>query len=244
VSILVLTWVFQHSEEKQGARLVLLALADNAHDDGSGARPKVETLARKARLGIRQTQYVLRDLEASGAIVQEGKTRSGVRIWRVVMEGVQKMHPAAECAEVQRVAPPIEEPSEEGEGSVAKAPSPSRKPDEIWDALKAVMGDATNAQTRGKRNRAVKLLKESGATPQEVLQRAKRYRQMYPGAALTDMALVNQWDFLAPIVAGPQPDFPKMPISRPPTPADFARNAEAARNLHARLSGGKEKIPE
>lgn len=83
-----MTWVFYESEEKLGCRLVLLALADCAHDDGSKAFPTVKTIAGKSRMSERQVQENLRKLEASGAIVKTGVTRAGVNIYRVVMGAV------------------------------------------------------------------------------------------------------------------------------------------------------------
>jgi hypothetical protein len=87
VSVKVLSWVYENSEARLGDRLVLLALADHAHDDGSGAYAKVETYAHKARLSERQARRALRNLEASGEIVVEGKHTSGTTIYRVVMGG-------------------------------------------------------------------------------------------------------------------------------------------------------------
>ena len=49
-------------------KLVLLKLADNAHDDGLSARPGVPTIATQCGLSIRTVQYALRDLEETGLI--------------------------------------------------------------------------------------------------------------------------------------------------------------------------------
>lgn len=81
-----MSWVFQHSEAEKGARLVLLALADHAHDDGTMAFPAVVTIAKKARLSPRAVQYALRSLERDGMIKQTGTTaRSGTRIYSILM---------------------------------------------------------------------------------------------------------------------------------------------------------------
>ncbi len=50
-------------------KLVLLALADHARDDGTGAYPSVDLLARKSSLSRRGTQKVMRRLEQDGWIV-------------------------------------------------------------------------------------------------------------------------------------------------------------------------------
>lgn len=77
--------MLHHSEERLGRRLVLLALADNAHDDGTGAHPTVETIASKARLSEREVQYCLRGLTSDGSLMLTGKTDKGVNTYTVVM---------------------------------------------------------------------------------------------------------------------------------------------------------------
>lgn len=59
--------VWKHSEQRGGALLILLALADFADDDGY-AWPAVPTLAAKARMTERNARYTLRSLEAAGEI--------------------------------------------------------------------------------------------------------------------------------------------------------------------------------
>jgi hypothetical protein len=85
VSIKVMTAVWEHSSQKEGALLVLLALADCAHDDGTMAFPSVKTLAEKARMSERNARYCLRNLEQSGEIVREGRHRSGTTVYRIVL---------------------------------------------------------------------------------------------------------------------------------------------------------------
>lgn len=83
----MILWVMNHSEETLGRRLVLMALAENANDDGSGAWPSVETLARKTRLSTRQVKRCLSGLEASGSILPEGVGPKGTKSWCVVRGG-------------------------------------------------------------------------------------------------------------------------------------------------------------
>ena len=86
MSLPVMVWVFNHSEEKLGRRLTLLCLAEHAHDDGSKAFPCVETIMERTRLSRRAVQTALRGLEDDGSIEHTGVTRSGTNIYRVVME--------------------------------------------------------------------------------------------------------------------------------------------------------------
>lgn len=85
MSVEAMGWVLKHSEERLGQRLVLLALADRAHEDGSGSFPSIASLASAARLSKRQTHACLRALEKSGAIRSEGVSEWGTTVWKVVM---------------------------------------------------------------------------------------------------------------------------------------------------------------
>lgn len=80
-----MAWVLEHSESRLSDRLVLLSLAEYAHDDGSMAFPSVETLAHKARVNERTCRRSLRNLEDVGEIQTMGTTRYGTVIYRVLM---------------------------------------------------------------------------------------------------------------------------------------------------------------
>ncbi len=58
-------------------KLVLLALTDHARDDGTGAYPSIETLARKTSLGERGVQKVMRLLETWGFIAPTAHVKGG-----------------------------------------------------------------------------------------------------------------------------------------------------------------------
>jgi hypothetical protein len=57
-----------------GTLLVLLALSDWAHDDGSRVFPTVDQVAAKARMTVRNVQYALRRLKGDGmlCVVENG----------------------------------------------------------------------------------------------------------------------------------------------------------------------------
>lgn len=73
MSIKVMTEVWESSSTKGGARLVLLALADYANDDGY-CHPGVERLVLKSALTERNVQFILRELEARGELVTKGSS--------------------------------------------------------------------------------------------------------------------------------------------------------------------------
>jgi hypothetical protein len=65
-------------------KLVLLAMADHARDDGTGCYPSVETLARKTSQSRRGVQKIMRRLEHAGLIapskLSKGRRSSEYRI--------------------------------------------------------------------------------------------------------------------------------------------------------------------
>lgn len=71
-----------------------------------------------------------------------------------------------------------------------------RPRDEIWDALVGLYGEPTNQGARGRRNKAVKMLKESGATPVEIEERYKAGKAEGLHRSDTDVAFANNWDIL------------------------------------------------
>ena len=69
MSIGVMTYIWEHSRQKGSALLLLLAIADHAHDDGSGAYPTVQRLADKSRMTGRNVQLLLKRLETNGDLI-------------------------------------------------------------------------------------------------------------------------------------------------------------------------------
>jgi len=69
--------VWERSSQRGTALLLLLAIADNANDEGE-AWPSVPTMAKKIRMSERYTRIVLRELEASGELVIKPARRYGI----------------------------------------------------------------------------------------------------------------------------------------------------------------------
>src|SRR5437773_9639560 len=75
LSIRTIDRVWKHSRHGGSALLVLLAIADYAHDDGSGAFPSLKTLAKKTRLSVRQVRRVINaTLVPSGELIAAKRT--------------------------------------------------------------------------------------------------------------------------------------------------------------------------
>lgn len=94
MSIQAMSWVWDKSRATGSTLLVALAIADSANADGGGAFPSVQTIARKARLGVRATQTSIRSLEKLGELTtlyQEGP--GGVNVYRVNMGGGAQLAP-------------------------------------------------------------------------------------------------------------------------------------------------------
>ena len=68
MSVRAQSHIWQYSKAKGGPLLVLLAIGDWAHDDGTNAWPSVATLAAKSRMTERAVRLILRQLEAAGEL--------------------------------------------------------------------------------------------------------------------------------------------------------------------------------
>jgi hypothetical protein len=125
MSIRVLSWVFESSTvTHRGDLLVLLVLADHAHDDGTHAFPSVEKIARKSRLSRRGAQLALRRLERLGAIEPTGSAGPHrPRSYRVVMG-----EPTSLRTGCTREVSDIEGRSERHVGARRSSPKPSVEP--------------------------------------------------------------------------------------------------------------------
>lgn len=94
----------------------------------------------------------------------------------------------------------------ESNGTHEEEPSPGSKEkkfskeerDSLWDSLSTVFPVATTKSERGIRGKTVSQLLEVGATPDDITERAGRWPDIFPGATLTEHALLKHWSLLAP----------------------------------------------
>jgi hypothetical protein len=100
MSIRCISWVLDHSDAQHAERLVLLALADRADDDGR-AWPSVRDLATRARLSRRAVQVALRRLKLAQSIEPAGLSRAGTTVYRIITTGGAKSAPRAKSAPAQ-----------------------------------------------------------------------------------------------------------------------------------------------
>ena len=80
----------------------------------------------------------------------------------------------------------------------------SRQPNQVWDALVEVFGEPSTDTARTLRGKVCSSLTRAGATPEEVVRRAKSWPRHFDTATLTETALEKHWDALgrAPMRVG------------------------------------------
>lgn len=129
VSVQATTAVWGHSQARNGARLVLLVIADHAHADGTGCYTSVGTMADQAKLSVRGTQEATRWLQQHGElVVDEGKGPNGTNLYSVRLPGMaamdrppQNLHPA-ESRPDSAPEPPITELPDSPNGESGPTP--------------------------------------------------------------------------------------------------------------------------
>jgi hypothetical protein len=129
VSVRILGKVLRESEAVYGERLVLIALADSASDDGVTWEPQAG-LAAKARLSLSQTEKVVKKLVADGLVelrkAQRGRRR--INVYRVMLPGlpeVQYDRLPFDLKEPFGTTPQNEGPSDRDDPSSAPPDDPS-----------------------------------------------------------------------------------------------------------------------
>lgn len=107
-----MTWVWSESRSRKNARLLLLAIADCASDDGANAYPSIAELKRKTGMSERAVQSTLGDLVTLGElVVHRNAGPGGCNRYLVVMTPAdsappQDLHPPAGSAGVRDLHPP------------------------------------------------------------------------------------------------------------------------------------------
>ena len=117
MSIEAMSWVWKHSKTKGSERLVLLALADNANDNGV-CWPSIATIARKANLERRYVISILKNLESVGRIQIErrrmgklNKSNLYTVVMRDTLPSVPEITTGSDTEDTRVVMPATPEPS-------------------------------------------------------------------------------------------------------------------------------------
>jgi hypothetical protein len=131
MSIAIMSRLWTESPHKGSELLLLLAIADNANDDGV-AWPSQETLAAKTRLSVRQVRRLTDVLVGTGAVAVEDRRHGSTtrRVYRFPSCGQDVLpndrspgHPGSVDPDIAMSAEPSEpsRPSVEPNGSTALA---------------------------------------------------------------------------------------------------------------------------
>lgn len=120
-----MTWVWEQSKAEGLDRLVLLAIADNANDQGGNAYPSVETLRVKAKVSERTVQRAVRRLVGLGELrVRPGAGQNGVNVYTVVMTPRQDDTPSDSHPVTETPVPQTPGGVTESERGVTQSDSP------------------------------------------------------------------------------------------------------------------------
>lgn len=214
MSVQCMSWVLNEPTTTGTDRLVLLSIANHANETGY-AYPSVRTMAREANASERAVQRSLASLQESGLLEVRRNGAPDERIpkdrrpnlYKILRRGDAGGTPVADG--VTEVAPrgvtPVTERGDAGgtqtviEPSVKKmaaTPSAHGRRDWLFEVVCEVCrldADRLTRDERGRTNAAVKQLREVEATPEEVREKARRWRSMFPDSHLTPQSLTKSW---------------------------------------------------
>lgn len=164
MSVDVVAWVFRHSEATGNDRLVLLAIADEADDDGTNAFPSIDRIALKARVPKRTVMRCLTRLEEAAALVvrrPEVRGRGHFNTYVVVMgkgvtvapdanretarKGAQRRAATANPSQTHRPIDLVDSPSDAPLLDDTPSPPTSGADIATIDRLCALLADAVEA---------------------------------------------------------------------------------------------------
>lgn len=101
-----MTWVWDHSRTKNGARLVMLGIADCAAGDGTNAWPSMPELVRKTNLSERAVQNGIREGERLGELkVELNAGPGGTNRYTILMRTPAESAPPADFAPANSAPP-------------------------------------------------------------------------------------------------------------------------------------------
>ena len=221
MSVKVMSWVWEQ-DLPTTKKMLLLAIADHADDEGNNAWPSKARLAKKVGVETNRIRTLLRELEIDGWL-KTHKQRGGTlntptdrrpNLYSIIMErGLPHDAPLATTSErglphdaprgLPHDAPrglpheplTISNTSNTSFGSQKR----TRKPDTIFDAVVSVCGlDPTvmTSSARGAVNKAVKELRDVEATAETIVQVADAYRKKWPELSISPSAIAKHYPSL------------------------------------------------
>jgi hypothetical protein len=83
-----MTRVWETSRTKGSVLLLMLAIADYAHDDGAGAYPSIKTLAKKTRMSEQNVMRLVDTAEKLGELsIKRGRGRGNANDYTIILPG-------------------------------------------------------------------------------------------------------------------------------------------------------------
>lgn len=193
MSVKLMSAVFE-ADFPPSEKLLLLAMADFANDEGKSIYPSQETLARKTGLSDRTVRTLTKKLIAAEVIKTVGKTNAGTYQYEIRPETIstRKPLPPETTSGVDRKPLPVTPETTSYDPLVnhqltistkrtpktrtvsAKNPKPERPRDELFDVIAEVT--QTDPATAGSTIAKVKVvLAKAGYTPDDVRAFAKKW---------------------------------------------------------------------
>jgi len=205
MSVHVSSWAWSQTISDPTTKLVLLKLADQANDEWE-CWPSRRTIATDCGIASSSVSRHTAALTSLGLLTiverQRDNNSQTSNLYRLTPTH-ERVPPllAGENPPFSPVTSP--EPSSEPSSEPLLAPT---SVDAVWDALIDIFGPPPHKNARGKRNAAVKLIKEAlngdfvgdDARAAEIAKRAAMWIQVFPDAAFTDTGFANQWGALQP----------------------------------------------
>jgi DNA-binding MarR family transcriptional regulator len=199
-------WAWSQDCPNAAAKLVLMAFADHANADGE-CWPTMKRVAELAGISTRMVQRHVETLEQAGLLVRQHRRSDrgefrGYHYQLNMSAGQERpsdtnVRRTSTSVSVGHQRPVPSDTSVRSEPSLNRQRTTNgRKPDLLFESLVEVCGLDLSELTkneRGKVNAACKQLREVGASPDDVRERARAYRRRFENAALTPTALVNNW---------------------------------------------------
>ena len=140
--------------------------------------------------------------ESMAPVASAAPTRGALALSPALPSPVQSIKPQAPARAPAVIVPLPSAHQPRAQPAQPAQPARShRPPDPLWDACVAACdGEGqgpSNSVERGKWNKGLAALRQSGATPEEIAIRAERYRRRYgEGIALNPMSLASNWTVL------------------------------------------------
>lgn len=200
-----MTWVWQHSQSRKNERLVLLAIADCASDDGANAYPSMAELCRKTGLSERGVQRSLSSLVELGELfVGRNMGPRGCNRYRVVMRDPADSAPPPNLHPADSAVGQTDEVAQAGDGT-----PPKRRPVKSAPRRNAAPQKTTPAPAKSAPGTALEPSVKN--SPSESPSPNKRGTRIPADFTVTDP--MREWAYReAADVLGRDPDRPKLDV--------------------------------